>query len=487
MAWTNPVADLLPQPGNTLFVNGRWEPTASGATFDVDDPSTGETLFAVSDGTTEDATRALDSAASTAEAWAASSPIERRTVLEAAYEAVMDNKAIFAELMTREMGKTYKEALGEVNYGAGFLKWFAEEAMRTYGRTFHLPDGRKGLVTHDPVGPCYLVTPWNFPLAMGTRKVGPALAAGDTAVIKPASATPLTTIALIEVLRQAGVPAGVVNLVTSKHSTAISNTLLDDPRLRKISFTGSTSVGKALMARATNQVLRTSMELGGNAPFIVFDDADMDKAVEGVLLAKFRNNGQACTAANRILVQNGIAPAFVAKLKAAVEDFTVGDGMDEEVDVSALINEHAVERMERIVADAVDHGATLVAGGHRDGHGPCFFEPTVLDNVPRDAEVFTDEIFGPVLPISRFDTDEEGMAAANDTVFGLAFYAFTTSIKRSEWVQRHAQAGVLAINSGVLSDASVPFGGVKQSGVGREGGAEGIYEYMNTKYTLVVS
>lgn len=486
MTWINNVTALLPDEGETLFIDGRWQPTVSHATFAVDNPADGATLFQAADGTPEDATRALASADGAADAWAATSPAERRRVLETAYDAVMDHKEVFAELMTREMGKTYKEALGEVNYGAGFLKWFAEEAMRAYGRTFHLPDGRKGLVTHDPVGPCYLVTPWNFPLAMGTRKVGPALAAGDTMVVKPASATPLTTIALIEVLRQAGVPAGVVNLVTTKHSTAISNTLLDDPRLRKISFTGSTSVGKALMARATNQVLRTSMELGGNAPFVVFDDADVDKAVEGVLLAKFRNNGQACTAANRILVQNGIAPAFVAKLKAAVEDFTVGDGMDEGVDVSALINERAVERMERIVADAVDHGATLVAGGHRDSHGPAFFEPTVLDNVPRDAEVFTDEIFGPVLPISRFDTDEEGMDAANDTIFGLAFYAFTTSIRRSEWVQRHAQAGVLAINSGVLSDASVPFGGVKQSGIGREGGAEGIYEYMNTKYTLIV-
>ncbi|WEV64316.1 NAD-dependent succinate-semialdehyde dehydrogenase [Bifidobacterium sp. ESL0732] len=486
MAWKYDVNTILPKNGATLFIDGQWREAANKTTFEVDNPSDGGYLFDVSDGNGEDAKSALDAASAAQEGWAESSPVERRDLLERAYEAVMDNKEKFAELMTREMGKSYKESLGEVNYGAGFLKWFAEEAMREYGRTFHLPDGRKGLVTHDPVGPCYLVTPWNFPLAMGTRKIGPALAAGDTMIVKPAGLTPLTTLALVEVLRQAGVPKGVVNVVTTVHSSEISDVLLADRRLRKISFTGSTPVGVKLMQQAAPNVLRTSMELGGNAPFLVFDDADIDKAVDGVMMAKFRNYGEACTSANRILVQESVADEFVAKLKERVDKMVVGDGMDEKTDIGPLVNAKAADRMEHIVNDAIEHGATLVSGGHRDPHGPCFFEPTVLDNVPRDAEVFVDEIFGPVLPISRFETDEEGMDAANDTVYGLAAYAYTTSLRRSEWVQKHDESGVLAINSGVLSDASVPFGGVKQSGVGREGGAEGIFEYMTTKYTLII-
>ena len=486
MKWTKEIDTVLPEAPNSLFINGQWRKSRTGRTFAVDNPSTGECLFELADAGAEDAIDALDAASSSAESWAASTPVERRNLLDSSYEAVMDNKKLFAELMTKEMGKTYKEALGEVDYGAGFLKWFAEEAMRSYGRTFHLPDGRKGLVTHDPVGPCYLVTPWNFPLAMATRKIGPALAAGDTMIVKPAGLTPLTTLAMVEVLRQAGVPDGVVNVITSEHSPEISDALFADGRLRKISFTGSTTVGKTLMKQAADQVLRTSMELGGNAPFLVFDDADIDQAVQGVMMAKFRNNGQACTSANRILVQDGIADEFVDKLQRAVSALKVGDGMDPSTDIGPLINKKAVNRMERIVKDAIDAGADLLAGGHRSDLGECFFQPTLLDHVPRECEVFREEIFGPVLPISRFSSDEEGMNAANDTIYGLAAYAYTSSIKRSEWVQRHAQAGVLAINSGVLSDASVPFGGVKQSGMGREGGSEGIYEYLTTKYTLLI-
>ncbi len=486
MKWTKKIDTVLPEASNTLFINGQWRKSRTGRTFAVDNPSTGERLFELADAGAEDAIDALDAASSSAEGWAASTPVERRNLLDNSYEAVMDNKKLFAELMTKEMGKTYQEALGEVDYGAGFLKWFAEEAMRSYGRTFHLPDGRKGLVTHDPVGPCYLVTPWNFPLAMATRKIGPALAAGDTMIVKPAGLTPLTTLAMVEVLRQAGVPDGVVNVITSEHSPEISDALFADGRLRKISFTGSTTVGKTLMKQAADQVLRTSMELGGNAPFLVFDDADIDQAVQGVMMAKFRNNGQACTSANRIFVQDGIADEFVNKLQRAVSALKVGDGMDPSTDIGPLINKKAVDRMERIVKDAVDAGADLLAGGHRSDLGKCFFQPTLLDHVPRECEVFREEIFGPVLPISRFSSDEEGMKAANDTIYGLAAYAYTRSIKRSEWVQGHAQAGVLAINSGVLSDASVPFGGVKQSGMGREGGSEGIYEYLTTKYTLLI-
>ena len=291
---------------------------------------------------------------------------------------------------------------------------------------------------------------------------------------------------MVEVLRQAGVPDGVVNVITSEHSPEISDALFADGRLRKISFTGSTTVGKTLMKQAADQVLRTSMELGGNAPFLVFDDADIDQAVQGVMMAKFRNNGQACTSANRIFVQDGIADEFVNKLQRAVSALKVGDGMDPSTDIGPLINKKAVDRMVRIVKDAVDAGADLLVGGHRSDLGECFFQPTLLDHVPRECEVFREEIFGPVLPICRFSSDEEGMKAANDTIYGLAAYAYTRSIKRSEWVQGHAQAGVLAINSGVLSDASVPFGGVKQSGMGREGGSEGIYEYLTTKYTLLI-
>lgn len=486
MTWTYDVQSILPQEGRTLFINGQWKAANTRKNFAVVNPSNGDKLFTVSDGEPEEAVEALASASTAQEGWAESSPAERRDLLERSYEAVMDNKEKFAELMTRELGKTYKESLGEVAYGNGFFKWFAEEAMRAYGRTFHLPDGRKGLVTHDPVGPCYLITPWNFPLAMATRKIGPAIAAGDTMVIKPAALTPLTTLALTEVMRQAGLPDGVLNVVTSTHSADISTALFDDGRLRKVSFTGSTPVGVTLMQQAATHVLRTSMELGGNAPFLVFDDADIDAAVDGLMLAKFRNNGQACTSANRILVQDGVADEFVTKVRDRVASFLVGDGMDPKTDVSALVNEKAVARMQHIVDDAVERGATLLVGGHRDEHGDCFFEPTVLDRVPRDAEVFVDEIFGPVLPISRFSSDEEGLEAANDTVYGLAAYAYTTSLRRSEWLQKHIESGTLAINSGVITDASVPFGGVKQSGIGREGGSEGINEYQTTKYTLII-
>lgn len=486
MTWTYDVQTILPESGKTLFINGQWIPANAGGTFEVNNPSDGSKLFDVSDADPAEAIRALDGAAGVQEEWATTSPAERRDLLERIYEAIMDNKEKFAELMSRELGKTYKEALGEVNYGNGFLKWFAEEAVRDYGRTFHLPDGRKGEVTHDPVGPCYLITPWNFPLAMATRKVGPAIAAGDTMVIKPASLTPLTTLAFVEVMNQAGVPKGVVNVVTSRHSADISAAMFDDDRLRKVSFTGSTSVGVKLMQQAAPHVLRTSMELGGNAPFLVFDDADVDAAAHGLMLAKFRNNGQACTSANRILVQDGVADEFVAKVKALVQALIVGDGMDPNTDIGPLVNEKAAARLQGVVDDAVEQGATLLVGGHRDSHGECFFEPTVLDNVPRNADVFTKEIFGPVLPISRFSSDEDGLRAANDTEFGLAAYAYTASLKRSEWLQKHMESGTLAINSGVITDASAPFGGVKQSGIGREGGAEGINEYQTTKYTLII-
>lgn len=484
--WKYKVESVLPQSGKSLFIDGQWRAADSGKVFTVENPADGSTLYQASDGDKQEALAALDSADRAQESWGQSTPEERRNILQTAYEALMDNREIFAELMTREMGKSFKQALGEVDYGGGFLKWFSEEAMREYGRTFHLPDGRKGLVTHDPVGPCYLITPWNFPLAMGTRKIGPALAAGDTVVVKPAELTPLTTLALVEILRQAGVPKGVVNVITTSHSSHISDALFADQRLRKVSFTGSTPVGVKLMKQAADNVLRTSMELGGNAPFVVFDDADIDAAVDGVMLAKFRNYGEACTSANRILVQDGVADEFVAKVKDRIEALVVGDGMDEATDIGPLIDVKAVERIGGLVDEAVSQGAELIVGGHRDEHGERYFQPTLLDRVPRKARVYAEEIFGPVLAVSRFGSDEEGIEAANDTPYGLAAYAYTSSIKRSELMQRRSESGVLAINSGVLSDATVPFGGVKQSGVGREGGAEGIFEYMTTKYTLLV-
>lgn len=390
-----------------------------------------------------------------------------------------------ALLMTLEMGKPLAQSRGEVTYGAEFLRWFSEEAPRAAGRYAATPEGGgRMLVSRHPVGPCYLITPWNFPLAMATRKIAPALAAGCTVVVKPASLTPLTTLLLARVLEEAGVPAGVVNVITSADSAAVSAPLLSDPRLRKLSFTGSTAVGVRLLEQAATRVLRTSMELGGNAPFVVFEDADLDAAVEGALAAKFRNIGQACTAANRFLVHRSLVDEFARRVTSAVDDMQVGPGTRDGVSIGPLISTDAVTSVQELVDDAVARGARVLAGGHSLPGRGAYLAPTVLTEVPHDARLLREEIFGPVLAITAFDDEDEAVTRANATDFGLVSYVYTASLARAQRMIERLETGMMGLNVGVVSNAAAPFGGWKASGLGREGGAEGIAEYLETKYTL---
>ncbi len=472
------------QPG--LFIGGTWQPSATGATFDVQDPATAETVKTISDATVEDAVRALDAAVAAQDAWAATATRERSDILRRAFDLLIERKEQFALLMAIEMGKPIAEARGEVVYGAEFLRWFSEEAVRVRGDYRQNPEGTGNIVvSHLPVGPTYLITPWNFPLAMATRKIAPALAAGCTVVIKPAALTPLTTIFFAQLLQDAGVPAGVVNVVPTSKSSAQSSALLSDTRLRKLSFTGSTPVGVALMGLAAKNVLRTSMELGGNAPFIVFDDADLDRAVDGALLAKFRNIGQACTAANRMIVHESVAEEFARRVGERVAAMTVGRGAEEGNDIGALVDDKAVVNTARLVQDALDTGANIVAGGQAlDGIGN-FFQPTVIDNLSPQSAIMREEIFGPVLGIIRFKTEDEAVEIANNTEYGLMSYVFTENIHRGHRMIEKLETGMMALNSGLASNAAAPFGGVKQSGLGREGGFEGIEEFLSTKYTFM--
>jgi succinate-semialdehyde dehydrogenase/glutarate-semialdehyde dehydrogenase len=383
------------------------------------------------------------------------------------------------------MGKPLAEAIGEVNYASEFLRWFSEEAVRITGRYSINPENTgRNIVSYLPVGPCFLITPWNFPLAMATRKIGPALAAGNTVVIKPATLTPLTTLYFVKILEEVGVPKGVVNVFTTSTSSALSTPIIADPRLRKVSFTGSTPVGVTLMKQAAENVLRTSMELGGNAPFIIFDDADLDKAVEGALAAKFRNIGQACTAANRFIVHESVAEEFAAKVTARVKEFKIGRGTEDGVTIGPLIDDKAVAKADELVQDAVAHGATVTTGGKKiDGAG-SFYEPTVVTGVTKGSKILTEEIFGPVLSITTFTDETEAIDIANSTEYGLAGYVFTQDLARGQRLIERLQTAMMGLNVGVMSNASAPFGGVKQSGLGREGGAEGILEYLSVKYTM---
>lgn len=478
--------ELLDRVKTGLSIGGKWEESASGATIDVQDPATGETIKSIADGTVEDAVRALDAAVAAQDEWAATSTRERSKILSRAFDLLQERKEDFALLMSMEMGKPIAEARGEVGYGGEFLRWFAEEAVRVRGDYRQTPEGNGNmLVTHIPVGPCYFITPWNFPLAMATRKIAPALAAGCTVVIKPAQLTPLTTIYFQQLLEDAGLPAGVVNVVQTSKSSAQSSALLSDTRLRKLSFTGSTPVGVKLLEAASQNVLRTSMELGGNAPFIVFEDADLDRAVEGALLAKFRNIGQACTAANRIIVHESIADEFVRRLGERVSKMTVGRGAEEGNQIGALVEEKAVTNSARLVADAVETGAEIIVGGGEvDGPG-YFFQPTVIDRLSSRAAIMREEIFGPVLGVIRFSSEDEAVEIANNTEYGLVSYVFTENIHRGHRMIERLQSGMMGLNVGVTSNAAAPFGGVKQSGVGREGGFEGIHEFLSTKYTLL--
>ncbi len=479
-------ADLLASVPTKLFIGGDWVDAEGGKTLTVSDPATGAHLATIANASEADAKKAMDAAAAVQESWGNTAPRVRGEILRKAWELLIERRDDFALLMTIEMGKPFAEAQGEVTYGGEFLRWFSEEAVRINGRFGSNPEGTGTMiVSKRPVGPSFLITPWNFPLAMATRKIAPAIAAGCTAIIKPAELTPLTTLLFAKLLEEAGVPKGVVQVITTSRSRDVSPIIIQDPRLRKLSFTGSTQVGKVLLKQAADNVLRTSMELGGNAPFIVFDDADVDKAVDGVMIAKFRNIGQACTAANRIFVQKGVAAEFTAKVAERVSAMKVGRGTEEGVTIGPLIDEKAVESSQAFVDDAVGLGATVLTGGKRvDGAG-TFFQPTVLANVHADTRFMCEEIFGPVLGVIEFDTEDDAIAMANDTEYGLISYAFTNDLHRGQRLIEKLETGMMGLNTGLVSNAAGPFGGVKQSGVGREGSTEGIEEYLTTKYTFI--
>lgn len=477
---------LLDSIPTGLFIGGEWTDAETGGTFDVQDPSTGAVIRTIADATPADGKRALDAAVAAQESWAATAPRVRSEILRRAFDLVQVHKEDLALLMTLEMGKPLAEARGEVVYGGEFLRWFSEEAVRISGRYGINPEGTGNMVVSQrPVGPSFFVTPWNFPFAMATRKIAPALAAGCTVVIKPPALTPLTTIFFTKLLEEAGLPAGVVNVVQTSKSSALSAPIIADPRLRKLSFTGSTEVGRKLIAQAAEGVLRVSMELGGNAPFVVFEDADLDKAVEGALLAKFRNIGQACTAANRFIVQASVAEEFARKVTERVNAMKIGRGTEDDVAIGPLIDEDAVAKAGELVGDAVDRGAKLLAGGKAVEGTGTFYEPTVLTDVVPGSAILREEIFGPVLAIATFDNEDEAVRLANDTEYGLVSYVFTENLQRGQRMIDKLETGMMGLNVGVVSNAAAPFGGVKQSGVGREGGFEGIHEYLSTKYTLI--
>ena len=477
---------LLAAVESRLFIGGEWVDATAGATFEVRDPATGEVVHRVADATPDDGIRALDAAVAAQDEWANTAPRKRSEILRGAWELVQERKDDLALLMTIEMGKPLAESLGEVTYGGEFLRWFSEEAVRITGRYGLNPEGTgRIIVSQRPVGPSFFITPWNFPLAMATRKIAPALAAGCTVVIKPAQLTPLTTIFFTQLLVEAGLPAGVLNVVTSSSSSKVAAPIIADPRLRKLSFTGSTEVGRKLIAQAADGVLRVSMELGGNAPFVVFEDADLDKAVEGAMAAKFRNIGEACTAANRFIVHESIADEFARRVTERVQAMKIGRGTEEGVAIGPLIDEDAVAKAEQLVTDAAERGAAVTTGGHRlDGPG-TFYEPTVVTGVKPGSAILREEIFGPVLAIATFGTEDEAVRLANDTEYGLVSYVYTQDLARGHRMIDRLETGMMGLNVGVLSNAAAPFGGVKQSGVGREGGFEGIHEYLSPKYTLL--
>ena len=478
-------SDLLAKTPRQLFIGGRWQDGESG-TFPVRDPATGDVLIEIADASAADGIRALDAAVAAQDAWAATPARTRSDILRRAFDLLTERADEFALLMTLEMGKPLAEARGEVTYGGEFLRWFSEEAVRIAGRYGDNPEGTgRMVISQRPVGPCFFITPWNFPLAMATRKIAPALAAGCTVVVKPAELTPLTTLALAALLVEAGLPEGVVNVVTTTASSAVSGPIIADPRLRKLSFTGSTPVGKKLIAQAAEGVLRVSMELGGNAPFVVFDDADLDKAVDGALAAKFRNIGQACTAANRFIVHAGIAERFADRVCERVRAMKIGRGTEEGVQIGPLIDRKAVDGTAALVADAVERGATVRAGGAAIEGPGTFFEPTVITEVAPGSDILREEIFGPVLAIATFEDEDEAVRLANDTEYGLVSYVFTENLARGVRMIDRLDTGMMGLNVGVVSNAAAPFGGVKQSGVGREGGLEGIHEFLSTKYTLI--
>lgn len=477
------IKELLGRIPTGLLIGGDWVDGYDAKTLDVQNPATGEVIVSIASGGAKAARAALDAACAVQKEWSRTSTRERSDILRRGFELVNERKDDFALLMTLEMGKPLRESYGEVTYGGEFLRWFAEEAVRQGGRTGETPEGNLRIMTvRRPVGPCFLVTPWNFPLAMATRKVAPAIAAGCVMVLKPAKQTPLTSLYFAQTMMDAGLPAGVLNVICGTSASALSDPILADPRLRKVSFTGSTTVGISLLKSAADNVLRTSMELGGNAPFLVFEDADLDAAVEGAMAAKMRNIGEACTAANRFLVHDSVAEEFGERFAQAMGSLVLGEGIEDDVTCGPLIDERAVDNVASIVVEAVEQGARVLAGGERVIGPGSFFQPTVLADVPDTARAFREEIFGPVAPITVFRTEEEALALANDTEFGLASYIFTSDLARVHRLSDGLDFGIVGVNTGVVSNAAVPFGGVKQSGMGREGGTEGLAEYTSLQY-----
>jgi succinate-semialdehyde dehydrogenase/glutarate-semialdehyde dehydrogenase len=469
-----------------LFIAGEWADAASGATMPVDNPATGEILGHVADAGPQDARRAEAAALAAQEEWARTAPRARSEILRRAYEIIIERTDDLALLMTSEMGKPLAEARGEVAYAAEFFRWFSEEAVRIDGGFGTLPDGRnRMLLMRRPVGPCLLITPWNFPLAMGTRKIGPAIAAGCTMVLKPAPQTPLSSLALAGILAEAGLPAGVLNVVTTSRAGEVVEPLLRGGRIRKLSFTGSTQVGRTLLAQCADAVVRTSMELGGNAPFIVFDDADLDAAVDGAMVAKMRNMGEACTAANRFFVHSAVSGEFAARLAKRMGSLVVGPGTRPGVDVGPLIDEAGRAKVQSLVADAVERGAEVLVGGSAPEGPGRFYPPTVLAGVDRGSRLMGTEIFGPVAAVLTFDDEDDVVREANNTDWGLVGYVFTQNLDRALRVSERLEVGMVGLNTGLVSNPAAPFGGVKQSGLGREGGRVGIEEFLDYKYVAI--
>ncbi|MGJ0118174.1 NAD-dependent succinate-semialdehyde dehydrogenase [Williamsia sp. MIQD14] len=479
-------AELIGKLNTGLFIGGSWSAAASGATFAVENPATGEQIATVADGGAADAQRAIETAAATQKSWAATSPRSRSEILYRAHRLILERADDLALIMTTEMGKPLAEAKGEVTYGAEFFRWFAEEAVRIGGDHTTTGDGANRIVvTKEPVGPCVLITPWNFPLAMGTRKIGPAVAAGCTMVFKPAELTPLTALALADILTEAGLPEGVLNIVTTNTPGPVVTTWMDSGLARKLSFTGSTQVGKLLLEQASHTVMRTSMELGGNAPFVVCADADIDRAVEGAMVAKMRNMGEACTAANRIFVHRSVAEEFGTKLAERMGALVVGDGVAEGTQVGPLVEDKALAKVRDLVADAVERGATVMCGGTAPEGPGHFYPPTVLSGVSPESDLMATEIFGPVAPLIPFDDEDELIAMANDTPWGLVGYLFSQDIDRALRLSAALEVGMVGLNTGLVSNPAAPFGGVKESGLGREGGRVGIEEFLETKYLAI--
>ncbi len=478
--------DAVAKVSTNLFIDGEWAEAASGARFDVINPATEEVIATVADGGPEDARRAIETAGRVQKEWAKTPPRERSEILRRAFDLIMARQDELALIMTTEMGKPFAEAKGEVAYAAEFFRWFSEEAVRIGGDLTTTGDGKNRiLVSKEPVGPCVLVTPWNFPLAMGTRKIGPAIAAGCTMVFKPANLTPLSSLALVDILIEAGLPRGVLNVVTTTKASEVVTPWMESGIARKVSFTGSTGVGVRLLEQAAKNVMRSSMELGGNAPLIVFEDADLDRAVEGAFAAKMRNMGEACTAANRIFVQRSVAVDFSARLAKRLGALKVGDGAEEGTDVGPLVEAKALNKVQELVDDAVAKGATVVCGGSRPEGNGYFYSPTVLSDVSPDAALMSEEIFGPVAPVIPFDTEEEVVRLANDTPWGLASYLFTQDLDRAFRVGEELEVGMVGLNTGIVSNPAAPFGGIKASGLGREGGRVGLDEFLEIKYMAI--